>query len=222
MGRGYADCSDDESVVCSGARTSSRRESIIVAMLAPPIELERICKGLAALDAMLSKDWEFRYYSFDRAWNEQASQRMASMRNGSGDEWFMVFQPAGVFVKAFWHEYPHEDVASIYADLPAELRPHLKEPAFSMNEVTFGGWHDGAWTLHGNATPMADDLAILSGAPEMYRAYATDYFETDVPLDAIAHVLAGAPLDATVVRRITSLRTLADLADDLAGIGYGA
>jgi hypothetical protein len=190
--------------------------------LPPPKELECICKGLATLDAMLSEDWEFRYYSFDCAWDVKTKQRMASMRNGSGDDWFMVFEPAGAFVKAFWHEHPREDVATIYADLPVRLRPHLKQPAFSMEDVTFGGWHDGAWTLRGNAKPMRDELAILSGDPAKYRAYAADYFETDVPVDAIAHVLAGKALDARLVRRVTTLRTLADLADDLAGIGYGA
>jgi hypothetical protein len=191
--------------------------------LPTPKELERICKGLATLDAMLSEDWESRYYSFDRAWDVKSKQRMASMRNGSGDDWFMVFQPAGVFVKAFWHEYAREDVATIYEDLPVKLRPHLKQPAFSMEAVTFGGWHDGtSWTLRGNAKPMRDDLAILTGSPAKYRAYAADYFEADVPVDAIAHVLAGKQLDAKLVRRITTDRTLADLADDLAGIGYGA
>lgn len=56
--------------------------------------LERICKGIAALDAMLWEEWQDRYYSFDHAWNTSAGQRMASMRNGEGDEWFMVFDSA--------------------------------------------------------------------------------------------------------------------------------
>jgi len=104
------------------------------------VELERICKGLAALDAMMSGEWDYRHYSFDQAWNTKLSQRMASMRNGSGDQWFILFDRAGVFVKAFWHEYPHEDATKIYAGLSPKLLPQLKEPAFSMQHVTFGGW----------------------------------------------------------------------------------
>ncbi len=190
--------------------------------LPPPAVLERICKGIAALDAMLSEDWESRYYSFNAAWNPEGQERMASMRNGSGDDWFIVFGKAGAFVKSFWHEYKHEDVAAIYAGVPVALAPHVNEPSFLMEDVTFGGFHDGtAWTLRGNAKPMVDDFAILSGEPAAYRAYVADYFEAKVAVDAIAHVLAGKPLDAKLVARITKERTLADLTSDLAEIGYG-
>lgn len=189
--------------------------------LPPPLELERICKGLAALDAMMSEEWQDRYYSFDHAWNAKSKQRMASMRNGHGDEWFILFEAGGVFVKAFWHEYPHEDVARIYDGLPAILAPQLAEPAFSMHHVTFGGWHNGTtWTLRGNAVPMADDLAILTGDPEKYRAYAADYFEAALPIDAVAHVLAGKKLNAKIVKRISTERTLGELKADLAAIAY--
>jgi hypothetical protein len=190
--------------------------------LPSPQELERICKGMAALDAMLMEEWQDRYYSFNHAWNAKSEQRMASMRNGEGDEWFMVFEPSGVFFKAFWHEYPHEDVAKIYKGLPTKLLPQLKEPAFSMEHVTFGGWHDGTtWTLRGNAiAPIQGELEILTGDPEKYREYAADYFGVDLPADAIAHVLAGKKLDAKLVKRITSERTLADLKADLAEIDY--
>lgn len=194
-----------------------------ITKLPSPQELERICKGLAALDAMLMEEWQDRYYSFNHAWNTKSKQRMASMRNGSGDEWFMVFEPGGVFFKAFWHEYsPYEDVTKLYKGLPTKLLPQLKEPAFSMEYVTFGGWHDGkTWTLRGNSTgPMQEQLEILTGDPEKYRTYAASYFEVDVPSDAIAHVLAGKKLDAKLVKRITTERTLADLKSDLAEIDY--
>jgi hypothetical protein len=191
------------------------------ATLGAPADLERVCKGLAVLDAMMSADWESRYYSFNQAWNVNARQRMASMRNGSGDQWFIVFEPGGVFFKALWHEHPREDVAQIYAGLPAKLSPQLEEPALEIEHLTFGGWHDGtSWTLRGNAEALGDEIAILTGDPDAYRAYAADYFEADLPRDAIAQVLAGKKLDAKLVGRITSDRTLADLKDDLAEIGY--
>ncbi|MBX3209793.1 MAG: hypothetical protein KF764_32465 [Labilithrix sp.] len=190
-------------------------------LLPLPANLERTCKGLAALDAMVCAEWQDRYYSFNHKWNENGTERMASMRNGQGDDWFIVFSPTGVFVKAFWHEYRPEDVDVIYAGLPTTLAPHLKEPAFSMNDITFGGWHDGTtWTLRGNGTPMAEELAILSGDPEAYHAYAADYFEVQLPLDAIAHVLAGKSLHAALVARLSTERTLAELEDDLAEIAY--
>ncbi|GEM_PF-1360023 len=202
-------------------QTVPQKKAHDAALLPAPRDLERVCKGVAALDAMLSEEWQDRYYSFDHAWSTKSKQRMASMRNGSGDEWFIVFEPVGVFLKAFWHEHPLEVVSKIYSGLPTKLLPQLKEPAFSMEDVTFGGWHDGtSWTLRGNAKPMKEQFEILTGDPEKYRAYAADYFEVDVPLDAIAHILAGKKLDAKLVKRITTERTLADLKDDLAEIAY--
>lgn len=190
--------------------------------LPPPDQLERTCRGLAALDAILCDDWEMRYYSFNAAWNKKAKERMASMRNGEGDSWFLVFAPGGAFAKSFWHEYPREDVKKLYAGLPKALAPQLKEAAFEMEHVTFGGWHDGAtWTLRGNAKPVADELKILSGDPKAYVAYAKTYFEMKVAADDVAHVLAGKKLDAKLLERLGSERTLAELKDDLAEIAYG-
>jgi hypothetical protein len=180
-------------------------------MLPTPPELERICKGIAALDATLSDDWEYRYYSFDARWAK--GQRLASMRNGEGDDWFIVFTRGLVFVKSFWHEHARGDPKKIYADLPAALKPQLKEAAFEMDLVTFGGFHDGKkWTLRGNAKPMKAELAILSGDPKQYRKYAKHYFERDVPLERVARALAGKPLDT---KQSSQLRA------DLKEIGYG-
>lgn len=190
--------------------------------LPPPDQLERTCRGLAALDAILCDDWEMRYYSFNAAWNKKGKERMASMRNGEGDSWFLVFAPGGAFAKAFWHEHAREDVKKIYAGLPKALAPQLKEAAFSMEDVTFGGWHDGdAWTLRGNAKPLAGELKMLAGDPKTYVAYAKAYFEMKVGADDVAHVLAGKKLDAKLLGRLGSERTLAELKDDLAEIAYG-
>ncbi len=190
-------------------------------MLPPPDELERICKGLATLDAILSEDWESRYYSFNSEWDVERRIRMASMRNGQGDEWFITFTPTHAFVKAYWHEHRRQNPAVIYEGLPAALEEQRNEPAFSMDDVTWGGWHDdGRWALRGDMKPLEEELARLSGAPEAYRTYAAEYFEEEVPLNAIAHVLAGKPLDATLVSRIAKGRTLASLQADLKEIGY--
>jgi hypothetical protein len=192
------------------------------AKLPTPRDLERICKGIATLDAILSEDWEARYYSFNAKWNPKRKERMASMRNGSGDEWFIVFAKTCTFVKSFWHEHAPGKVKAIYAGLPEELAPQLEEAAFSIQDVTFGGYHDGkTWTLRGDAAPMIDELAILSGDPARYLAYAAEYFEVDIPEDAVAHVLAAKQLDAKLITKLGGQRTLVEMKEDLAEIAYG-
>jgi hypothetical protein len=64
--------------------------------------LRRLTRALAMLDAILSPEWEYRHYSFDAHWAE--GETMASMRNGSGDEWFALFCPAGAVLKGLAHE----------------------------------------------------------------------------------------------------------------------
>jgi hypothetical protein len=191
--------------------------------LPEPAELERICKAIAALDAIISLELDYRYFSYDAAW--APGERMASMRNGSGDDYFIAFAPAGVFVRSFWHEYPQEDRDAIYRGLPETLRRQLHEPAFEpvgdKTLVTWGGWHAGdGWTLRGNAKPLEEFREILAGDAQAYRTHAADYFELDVPLTAIDHMLAGKPIDEALVQKILPDRALAEVADELRAIGY--
>lgn len=54
----------------------------------PPIEqLARLSQSLAVLDAILEPEWANRYYSYNARWRKD--EMMASMRNGSGDSYFI-------------------------------------------------------------------------------------------------------------------------------------
>ena len=63
----------------------------------PNVEsLKRLTQSLAMLDAIMSPEWESRYYSFNSKWGE--GEMMASMKDGSGDECFILFNPHGAIV----------------------------------------------------------------------------------------------------------------------------
>ena len=64
--------------------------------------LIQLCKALAMLDAILSPEWDYRYYSFNSKWGP--GEMMASMRNGSGDEYFILFNEHLAAMKGFDHE----------------------------------------------------------------------------------------------------------------------
>jgi len=61
--------------------------------------LRRTLQAMAMLDAILCRDWQFRYYSFNAAW--AAGEQMGSIRNGSGDDLFALFSSAGCWLKDF-------------------------------------------------------------------------------------------------------------------------
>ena len=48
-------------------KATPKKAPITKLSLPLPQELGRICKGLAALDAMLMEEWQDRYYSFNHA-----------------------------------------------------------------------------------------------------------------------------------------------------------
>jgi hypothetical protein len=69
-----------------------------------PDQLKSLCQSLAMLDAIMSPDWEYRYYSFDSKWG--LDEMMASMQNGQGDDFFILFNNNGAVIKGFDHEAP--------------------------------------------------------------------------------------------------------------------
>lgn len=64
--------------------------------------LRDLCRSMAVLEAILSPDWERRHHTFDGNWSP--GEELASMRNGSGDEYSIVFSEAGAYVRGFAHE----------------------------------------------------------------------------------------------------------------------
>ena len=71
--------------------------------LPPADQLLQRCRALAVLDLILSPDWQYRYYSLNSNWSD--CEQMASMRNGCGDEWWIVFHRDGwAALKGLDHE----------------------------------------------------------------------------------------------------------------------
>lgn len=105
--------------------------------------LRALCQSLALLDAILCPDWEGRYYSFNARWTPGCA--MASMRDGQGDAYFLLFSAAGAALKGFAHESPMSPYRvdpprvwpGVLDDVPSAFADFLAEPAFSMQDTTF-------------------------------------------------------------------------------------
>ncbi|GAA1654996.1 hypothetical protein [Actinoplanes couchii] len=52
------------------------------------------CRALAVLEVILSPKQEARYYAFTSSWSD--GEELASMDNGCGDAWSILFSAAGV------------------------------------------------------------------------------------------------------------------------------
>jgi hypothetical protein len=198
-----------------------------------PARLERLSMSLATLDAILSPEWEYRYYSFNKTWDAAKSHRMGSMRNGSGDDYFILFTPAGCAIKGYAHEYPMahpgKPPAGMFDGFPKAITDFLTEPSFSIENTTFCLWclADGAWTIGSQPFAERDDpdgseflLDLLAGDPRDYREYAKDYFEAEVPLASVKSIYEHRPLTPDLVHSLNANVELASLLGDMAEIGY--
>ncbi|CAM5469857.1 hypothetical protein [Streptomyces narbonensis] len=219
-----------------------------VARALPGIEeLRDHSRGLAMLDAVLSPEWERRYYSFDAHWSE--TEQLASMKDGQGGEYTIVLSPAGAFARVFDHESPMSPFGELADGLtwpglldgvPEAFREYLTEPAFTDEDgvhVTTAclwresgdtSWHTGPVEFdglddHDDPDGSGRFLRLLTDrSAEAYAEWASDFYQTPVAPDAVRHVLALRPLTPEVVAALNPGVTLADLAEDIAEIGYPA
>jgi hypothetical protein len=205
-------------------------------------ELREHCRALALLEAVISPDWESRFYSFNSAW--APGQQMASMRDGSGNEWSIVFCAAGAYVRGFDHESPMSPHArdndgpwpGVLDTVPEVFGQFVEEPAFCDEEgmpvVTACLWReasDDCWQTGEIDFPErridpdgADSLfeLLADRSSDAYVRFAEDYYEIAVDPATVKAILDHHLLTETLVAILNPEATLADLAADLTEIGY--
>ncbi|WP_318208135.1 MULTISPECIES: hypothetical protein [unclassified Streptomyces] len=230
----------------SGMRSHGGVTVYDVARALPGIEeLRDHSRGLAMVEAVLCPEWESRYYSFDAHWSE--TEQLASMKDGSGDEYTIVLSPAGAFARVFDHESPMSPFGpladgqtwpGVLDGVPEAFREYLTEPAFTdedgvhvttaclWREPADRAWHTGPvefTDLEDREDPdgSARLMHLLTDrSAEAYAEWASDYYERPVDVEAVRHVLALRPLTAELVAALNPEVTLADLAEDVREIGY--
>jgi hypothetical protein len=199
-------------------------------------ELKRISQSIATLDAIMMDEWDSRYFSFDANWGE--GEMLASMRNGSGDSYFILFNSFGAIIKGYGHE---SEMAAYTVDsgkvwpgvldeVPPEFGAVLTDPAFVAEETSFCIWRkysDSRWQTGKIEFPDGEDpdgsedlLFMLDGNPNTYQQWASEYYEMTVPLDAVKEVYEHKPLTQRLVSGLNSERRFEDLESDLNEIRY--
>ncbi|MBC6466629.1 hypothetical protein [Actinomadura alba] len=172
----------------------------------PDIETVRArSKAMAMLDTVLSPEWEWRYYSYDSRWSP--SDEMASMRNGSGDDYAIVFSEAGVYAQACNHESPISAYRvsppapwpGLFESVPEVFRQYVDEPAFAdhngLPRATVCLWReraDSAWRCGDVHVPDDDEEdadgaqwlfgLLLEGTAEAYRHFAEERLDHGTPV----------------------------------------
>jgi hypothetical protein len=210
-----------------------------VAAKLPPIDVLRDrSRALAMLDSIIGGD----FYDFDPSWRGSAA---ASMRNGSGDEYNIVFTRGGAFIRGNYHDSPMHMLndgrlwPGLLNGLPARFEWLAREPAFSYEngelEATFvlwrgltdDQWHAGAGIDFSRAEEEEDDpdgswlLDILCDeVAQEYVQYVQEVYEIDLAPAAVEHVLTLPPLTDAAVRALNPKLSLVDVREKAAKLGY--
>ncbi|KIF69289.1 hypothetical protein HY68_12910 [Streptomyces sp. AcH 505] len=204
--------------------------------------LRDLCRAMAMAEAVLDPARE-RYYSFNSRWSE--TEALASMRNGSGDEFDIVFSSAGAFIRGFDHESPlspyQHDAApapwpGVVDSVPDVFRKYVREPAFTDEDgtpvVTVCVWRqpaDERWRAGridfpgGHPDPDGSEWLfglLVDPTPEAFQSFAKDYYETPVDLEAVRHLYDLRPLTRSVIADLNPAVSLHDVTGAAETIGY--
>ena len=200
------------------------------------IDLKMLLKSLAALDAIISPEWDCRYYSFNSQWGE--NEQMGSMRNGCGDEFFVLFNQFGCFIKGFAHESTmsswrtdgQKPWQGLLEGLPNELKEAAEEPAFSMDNISFCLWRsfqDTEWQIGKFEFEDGDDpdgseylFELFDMKPSSYQEFASGYYELELELSMIENIYKHRPITIEHAKVLNSEVDFDLLSKDLIEIGY--
>src|SRR5262249_9608150 len=121
--------------------------------------------------------------SFNNSWT--AGTACASMRNGSGDDYFIHFSSVGALIKGFAHEYamsPWSKISRSFHDgapgpwpgimdkVPSAFQEALQEPACRWEATTFCIWRtyeDVRWLVGDIDFPIYDYWRRPDGVVEV-------------------------------------------------------
>lgn len=110
----------------------------LVTALPDPEVLRARCRALALLDALL--DPAAPTHTFFPEWRPGVD--LALMDNGSGDQYAVAFDPAGVFLHGFdhecaatpWRTWPRAHWPGLLDGLPPSLAHYPEDPEFQFEE----------------------------------------------------------------------------------------
>lgn len=186
--------------------------------------LRRKLQACALADAIIEPDWEYRYFSYNAHWADQ--EAMASLRDGSGGEWFLWLaqSPAGVALAGYKCWSPADgamaDLPAIKDRLPEAYQAFVTEPAFSMDTATSLWYlHAGHWLKHGLKVEHLIDLEqVMAWTARDYHAWAEEYYERELPLIDLER-LFNHDVDLKLAKRLNPAMDGPALREDLQEIG---
>ncbi|MFE4462313.1 hypothetical protein ACFROC_33590 [Nocardia tengchongensis] len=222
-------------------------ENAILQAFPDPGQLRHRSRMLALLDCIFggrAHTHPVRMHRYAEHW--RTGQSLASMDNGAGDEYSIVFSPGGVYVRGFDHHselntYGRTDSGELWPGLtdglPDQFHSYVTDEAFRFDEeptMTVCLWRlstDSSWQtsqnveyddkdLNGDGSDWLFDPLIdwsLASRVDHYRSYFD--MSTDPDHAALHAIMEGAPINAALVHQLNPDIDLAIVAEEAAITG---
>lgn len=212
-----------------GDGPSTRRLELIP----PPDQLLVRCRAIALLEAGLSQNPQSRWHTFSRS----ETGGTCRVSDGSGNEALYWFDGDSAVIRGFDHESPispwAQEPMGIYPGVHDHVPPSVERAptivVADVESVTFcTWWSDGRWqcgpvefppSVHADPDGSEYLLQPISSA-ESARSFLVDYYETDVPLDAVSSVFSAVPLDERLAEAIALRSSVGQVIAAASEIGY--
>ncbi len=178
-------------------------------------QLKQHLQGLALADAVLCPEWSYRYFSFNAHWDVNANEQMASMRDGEGSEFFLLFSDLGVAAKVF---DPEMRVTLDLNIMPDSFSSFKNEVAFSLNHTSYLFWReitDSTWQFAPQHLDHYPHLELITGTVEAYWQWAQDYYDLEIDFEVLAQVMTTRTISASQLAILNPELSWDDLQEDL-------
>ncbi|MCX7113284.1 MAG: hypothetical protein NTX45_24865 [Proteobacteria bacterium] len=181
------------------------------------VDVKKKSQALALLDAIIEPEWEYRYFSFNCNWDHRSSEMMASMRDGSGNEYFLHFSTSGVVGKVLYGK-KLEETSLLLASVPSCFSNFKNEAAFSVDKASFYFWkkhEDENWSALPNDLEAYPLLGFLVGDSSYYHQWAENYYEQTIDSMVLEKVFNTLHIDSESLKILNSEITLEELGEDI-------
>lgn len=205
--------------------------------LLPDIEpLRQRLQQMAVLAEVVGIEYGTPPYEFHPKWSK--NQQLGAYKNGSGDELFVHFTPAGCYIKGFAHESsmtpyrtnPKELWPGLFDTVPPEFASSIKEPAFDTPHTTFVIWRlatDKAWQIGPVKFPQddyadgsADLLGMVVMSADEFTEWLAENYETEIDPEIVAAVFDHRPLTKLQLAALAPEAEPAELVRVVNEVGY--
>lgn len=154
---------------------------------------------------------------------------MGSMRDGEGDNWFILFGDFCAAIKGVSSTAETHLSYELKKQLPKAFASFLNEPAFTMDKASYcyryealaanPSWHNVLETPSSDGFSY-ETLSIMTEPTDVYISFANKSYETPLTPKDIQAIYDHLPLTEELIQSINPDITLTDLTDNISEIAY--